>query len=94
MPSDESSPTGPNTSLAGSKFYQGKIRALFRGRQSGIVTSARGRELLFHFPFVRMVGSRRRFEDLREGMSVGFDVGWTSRGVRITVLRLPDEDTE
>ena len=29
----------------------------------------------------------RKFEELREGMVVGFDVGWTSKGLRVTVLR-------
>jgi len=29
-----------------------------------------------------------RIDGLREGMSVGFDVGWTSRGLRVTVIRV------
>jgi len=50
----------------------------------------KGREILFSFQHVVLLGQRRRFDDLREGMTVGFDVGWTSRGLRVTVLR-PEE---
>jgi hypothetical protein len=71
----------------GGKFYRGTIVKLFRGSQSGIVRSAAGRDLPFTFLHVVMVGSRRRFEDLREGMPVGFDVGWTSKGLLVTTLR-------
>ena len=52
----------------------------------GVVRSATGREISFAAAHVVLTGSIRRFEDLREGMPVGFDVGWTSRGLRVTVL--------
>ena len=29
-----------------------------------------------------------RIEDLTEGMEVGFDVGWTSRGLRVTKIKI------
>jgi hypothetical protein len=69
------------------KFYQGRIKKLFQGTQMGIVRSGNGREIPFTFRHVIMVGHARRFEELREGMSVGFDVGWTSKGLVVTVLR-------
>jgi hypothetical protein len=72
--------------LAG-KFYRGTIEKLFRGSQVGVVRSAGGREISFEFLHVSMVGPLRLYEDLREGMSVGFDVGWTSKGLRVTVIR-------
>jgi hypothetical protein len=52
----------------------------------GIVRSATGREIPFAAAHVIVTGPLHRFEDLREGMSVGFDVGWTSKGLRVTVL--------
>lgn len=68
------------------RFYRGTIVKLFQGSRQGVVRSIRGREYTFSFPHVVMLGQLRRFEDLREGMSVGFDVGWTSKGLRVTTL--------
>lgn len=68
------------------KFYRGRIKKLFHGSQMGVVRSGNGRDIPFTFRHVTMVGSAHRFEDLREGMVVGFDVGWTSKGLVVTVL--------
>lgn len=73
------------------KFYHGRIEKLFRGSRMGVVRSGNGREIRFEFLHLTMVGPLRRFEDLREGMPVGFDVGWTSKGLRVTVLRAGGE---
>jgi hypothetical protein len=67
-------------------FYAGTIKKLFPGTGMGIVRSATGRETPFAAAHVVLTGRVRRFEDLREGMAVGFDVGWTSKGLRVTVL--------
>jgi hypothetical protein len=75
---------------SGDKFYRGRIKKLFHGTQMGIVRSGNGREIPFTFIHVTMVGDARRFEDLREGMHVGFDVGWTSKGLVVTVLQTGD----
>jgi hypothetical protein len=72
------------------KFYRGRIKKLFLGTEMGIVRSGNGRELPFTFRHVTMVGNARRFDELREGMSVGFDVGWTSKGLVVTVLQTDD----
>jgi hypothetical protein len=82
---DEGEPE-ERSALAG-KFYRGTIERLFRGSQVGVVRSAGGREIPFEFLHVSMVGPLRLYEDLREGMPVGFDVGWTSKGLRVTVIR-------
>lgn len=68
------------------QFYRGTIEKLFQGTQMGVVRSFNGREIPFAFMHVIMVGGIRRFEDLHEGMLVGFDVGWTSHGLRVTVI--------
>lgn len=70
-----------------SRFYAGTIKKLFPGAAMGLVRSASGREIPFAAAHVVLVGPLRHFEELREGMTVGFDVGWTSRGLRVTVLR-------
>jgi hypothetical protein len=68
------------------RFYAGTIKKLFAGAGMGVVRSATGREIPFAAEHVILTGSIRRFADLREGMAVGFDVGWTSKGLRVTVL--------
>jgi cold shock CspA family protein len=74
----------------GDKYYRGTVQKLQRGAEHGQILAASGREIPFTFAHVTMVGTHRRFEDLREGMEVGFDVSWTSRGLRVSVIRIPD----
>jgi len=73
-------------------FYRGMIMRLDRARGRGVVLSHSGREIPFEFPFVSVVGARpggkmAGIELLNEGESVGFDVGWTSKGLRVTKIR-------
>jgi hypothetical protein len=72
-------------------YYRGTICKLHRSPERGKVRSATGREVAFVFAHVIMSGSLRRFEDLREGMEVGYDVGWTSKGLRVHVIWTPGE---
>jgi hypothetical protein len=71
---------------ASGRYYRGVIKRLFVGAGSGVVLSDTGREIPFLAQFVALTGEVERFENLREGMRVGFDVGWTSRGLRVTLL--------
>jgi hypothetical protein len=73
-------------------FYQGIIVRLDRARGRGIVRSTRGRDISFEFPFVTVVGAgiggqMPGIELLAEGDRVGFDVGWTSSGLRVTTIK-------
>ncbi|HSQ01362.1 MAG TPA: hypothetical protein VL049_29420 [Candidatus Dormibacteraeota bacterium] len=77
---------------SGERFYLGTIRKLFPSAGLGMVRSDSGREIPFAALHVLIGGSVRRFEELREGMRVGFDVGWTSRGLRVTVLDVRADD--
>lgn len=78
---------GPDEQSPGAeRFYAGTIKKLFAGAGMGVVRSATGREIPFAAAHVILIGAVRRFEDLREGMPVGFDVGWTSKGLRVTIL--------
>lgn len=80
----------PAEGSAEDRFYQGVISRVHWGRETGAVLSRNGREIEFEFPFVTMIGDYRRVESLRAGMRVGFDVGWTSRGLRVTTLKIYD----
>ncbi len=73
-------------------FYQGIIVRLDRARGKGMVRSNRGRDISFEFPFVTVVGAgiggrMPGIELLKEGERVGFDVGWTSSGLRVTTIK-------
>lgn len=74
----------------GERFYRGHILRLSTGRQTGVVRSASGKDIPFVFAFVEMLGERRRFEDLHVGTTVGYDVSWTSHGLRVSVMRILD----
>jgi cold shock CspA family protein len=74
----------------GDKYYRGIICNLQRGSQRGTIRSTSGREITFVFAHVSMLGSHRRFDDLYEGLDVGFDVSWTSKGLRVSVIRIPE----
>ena len=70
-------------------FYHGVITRVYYGSESGTLRSdASGREYRFKFPFVEIRGPIPKIDGLREGMSVGFDVGWTSRGLRVTLIKV------
>jgi hypothetical protein len=72
-------------------FYRGMILKLDRARGKGILRSHSGREFEFVFPFVRVIGAKiggkaSGMELLNEGDVVGFDVGWTSKGLKVTTI--------
>jgi len=74
---------------AGELFYRGTLIRLSRGGGHGVVRSAStGREVPFEFQHVVVLGDpgRTGAVELREGMTVGYDVGWTSRGLRVTKI--------
>src|SRR6266849_9516008 len=80
-------------------FYHGIIVRLERGRGWGLVRSPSGREIPFQFPFVSVVGApiggrMPGIQLLREGARVGFDVGWTSKGLRVTTIKPEEPATE
>lgn len=77
--------------VAPQRFYQGVITRVYYGSQTGTLRSdGTGREYRFKAPFVDVVGAVARIDGLREGMRVGFDLGWTSSGPRVTLIRVYD----
>jgi hypothetical protein len=77
------------SSAPGELFYRGTLIRWSRGSRQGVVRSdASGREISFDLQHVVVLdgsGNPGGIE-LREGLAVGFDVGWTSRGLRVTKL--------
>jgi len=89
--SDKPTPADLESAPVGERYYRGVVTRVYYGSESGTLTSEdSGREYHFKHPFVQIVGPIPRIDGLREGMKVGFDVGWTSRGLRVTVIRVYD----
>jgi len=70
------------------RYYRGIILRLYPGSRTGVVRTAHGRDVPFALADVRLRGDDATFASLREGMRIGFDLGWTSRGVRVTTIRI------
>jgi len=69
------------------KFRHGRIQKFFPQGNYGFVRDEKGKEIYFHLDEIRIVGERRDRSFVREGTPVGFDVGLTSRGARVTRLK-------
>lgn len=70
------------------KFRKGRIVKYFPQAGYGFVRDDLGHEVYFHLDEVRFVGKRNDRRYVSEGAPVGFDVGRTSRGLRVTLLKL------
>ncbi len=85
-PSQTSSPEEREPS---ERYYRGTITRVYYGSETGVVRSEEtGREYRFKWPLLEIRGPIPRVNGLREGMAVGFDVGWTSSGLLVTVIRV------
>lgn len=85
---DAPATVGDGAPAADDRFYQGRILRLYPGSRSGVVRTGSGRDIAFAIPDVQILGSTRGFAVLSEGMRVGFDLGRTSRGLRVTMIRV------
>jgi hypothetical protein len=66
-------------------FYRGTIVRYSKATRRGLLRSMTGREIQFDLQFVTLGATFRGNHpeiEVREGIDVGFDVGWTSRGLR------------
>ncbi|HYT56602.1 MAG TPA: hypothetical protein VEQ38_18005 [Verrucomicrobiae bacterium] len=75
------------SSPRGDFFHQGVITKLFPSNNTGVVRTESGRELTFSYELVVLVGEAKSPLDLKVGEPVGYDLGWTSNGLRITKLK-------
>ena len=69
-------------------FRHGKISKFFPQGSYGFVRDEKGKEIYFHLDEIRILGEKRARSWFKEGNDVGFDVGLTSRGLRVTRLKL------
>ena len=77
------------SSSPGELAYHGTIAHFARGSGSGVVRTASGREIPFELEHVvvadSLVPAPGRVA-IEVGQAIGYDVGWTSRGLRVTKL--------
>ena len=77
----------PLASSRGDWYHQGVITKLFPSNNTGVVRTESGRELTFSYDLVILVGAIKSALDLRVGEQVGYDLGWTSAGLRVTKIK-------
>lgn len=74
-------------------FHHGVISKLFPSNSMGLVRTESGREVAFSFELVVLLGDVKNPNDLKEGQEVGYDLGWTSRGLRVTKIKTYSQPT-
>jgi len=77
----------PLISPRGDSYHQGTITKLFPSNNTGVVRTESGRELTFSYDLVILFGAVQSPLDLRVGEPVGYDLGWTSSGLRVTKIK-------
>jgi hypothetical protein len=82
--SEENQQTKPPQDL----YHHGVISKLFPSNNMGVVRTESGREVQFAYDLVIVTGAINNPIDLKEGMTVGYDLGWTSKGLRITKIKV------
>ncbi len=70
------------------RYYRGTILSVRAGQQVGMLRTQSGREVPFAARDVQLVGASRGFASLRPGLAVGFDLGRTSRGLCVSLIRV------
>jgi hypothetical protein len=77
----------PLASSRGDFYHQGVITKLFPSNNTGVVRTESGREMTFSYDLVILCGEAKSPLELKVGEPVGYDLGWTSNGLRITKLK-------
>jgi len=72
-------------------YYHGVISKLFPSNNMGLVRAESGREIPFSYQFVVITGTAKSPDDLKEGQEIGYDLGWTSNGLRVTKIKTYDD---
>ncbi len=79
----EATTDGERTDL----YYHGIVRRLSHRKNSGVIRTASGRDIRFSYQLVHMSGPVTSPKALKEGMVVGYDLGWTGHGLRVTRIK-------
>lgn len=66
-------------------FCKANVESYFPGQRVGVLKNMRGQILPFSLSEAEVKGDLTR---LASGKRVGYDASWTSRGMRVTMLRI------
>ena len=77
----------PLISARGDYYHQGVVTKLFPSNNTGVVRTESGRELTFSYELVIISGEAKSPLELKVGEPVGYDLGWTSNGLRVTKIK-------
>ncbi len=81
-------PPTPIVEERSDKFRQAKIIKFFHQGGYGFVRDRNGKEIYFHVDEIRFIGEKRDRSYVAEGAEVGIDIGRTSRGLRVTRMKI------
>lgn len=73
--------------LPDDKFSKGRVMKYFPQSKYGFIKDRKGKDVYFNIDEVRFVGEKGR-EKLKEGILVGYDVGWTAHGLHINRIKI------
>jgi cold shock CspA family protein len=74
------------------KYYRGRIAKFNPKTGYGFVETGEGSHIFFYADQIRLEGDQVRKSDIRPGKLVGFDVGWTDRGIRVCKMKIVGEE--
>ncbi len=78
----------PSPAVNADKFRKAKIIKFMNQNSYGFVKDYYGNEIYFHLDELRLVGDKINRSQIYEGVDVGIDVGRTSRGLRVTKMKV------
>ncbi len=91
-PNEKESSQSSQPSLIEGKYYRGRIAKYNPKTGYGFVETPEGTHIFFYADQVRLEGAKKRKADIHPGLLVGYDVAWTDRGIRISKLKLLEND--
>ena len=72
------------------RYYRGKIARYNPKTGYGFIETPEGKHIFFYADQVRLDGTKNKRSDIQCGAVVGYDVGWTDRGIRVCRMKLFD----
>ncbi|HPQ81803.1 MAG TPA: hypothetical protein PLZ86_08810, partial [bacterium] len=84
IPEDPSAVDSEPVVEANDLFAKGRVVLFYERQGVGVMKGARGERLPFSVSEVELVGPKNHARFISEGAPVGYDVGWSSHGMRVS----------
>lgn len=89
LPGDESPGMHEAPAVEENDFFpKGVVESFFPEQGLGRLKNARGESIPFDLSQIEMIGPKAGKRYLQAGSRVGFDVSWTSSGLRVSKIRV------